>query len=168
MITAVMAGDEQYEDISAETVIQVEQAGTEVTLTYTKGEKSVLTATAKKAGNGTYPTGTFLFVIDKNTEIEAEADASGQTSVDISNLTKGKHTASVIYQGDHNYKETSQPTVIEFEILKSVQETKDIEKPKEAVKTSDETNAEFYILLALVSITGIAVGIKRKQGRRQG
>lgn len=168
VITAVMAGDEQYEDISAETVIQVEQAGTEVTLTYTKGEKSVLTTTAKKAGNGTYPTGTFLFAIDKNTEIEAEADASGQTSVDISNLTKGKHTASVIYQGDHNYKETSQPTVIEFEILKSVQETKDIEKPKATVKTSDETNAEFYILLALVSITGIAVGIKRKQGRRQG
>lgn len=40
VITAVMAGDEQYEDISAETVIQVEQAGTEVTLTSIRKERN--------------------------------------------------------------------------------------------------------------------------------
>ncbi len=75
------------------------------------GETEVITV--KLPANAT---GTILFVIDGKTY--SKTLKNGTASVEIANLTLGKHTLKVIYSGDSNY--TNNTKEVEFNIKNSL------------------------------------------------
>lgn len=79
------------------------------------GETEVITV--KLPANAT---GTILFVIDGKTY--SKTLKNGTASVEIANLTLGKHTLKVIYSGDDKY--TNNTKTLEFNIKNSLSKQK--------------------------------------------
>ena len=146
VVTAIMSGDELYEDVTAQIMIQVEKAVANLELTYSK---DTIIAAVEKVDSGVYASGTVLFIIDNSIEIKVELDDNGQAMIKLPQLSSNKHTIKAIYQGDKNYQ--------------SVKKEIEIENVNLSVNTSDKSNYEKYLYLSLVTIANLLMILKKRE-----
>jgi len=168
-ITAVMAGNEQYEEVSAQVSMQIQKAETSLELTYTAESKPAVKAAVSKEGAGVTPTGNVQFVIDGKTEIKTELDSNGQVLAELPKLSVGNHTISASYLGDGNYNESSKETAIEITAAENnvkTDGTKNGTAKTGSVKTGDEAKVGFYLLLSLAGISGAVVALRKRKSSR--